>query len=357
MIYICSSLESTGPTNQLLNIIRGNHSRIEFNVITLSPEPAFSLSENFKLPNVKLIPAYDKGSSFLSLIRRVKEISSEIDYDLIHSQGIRGDVISAILFRNNVSTLRNYPYEDYPPLYGKIKGNLMATAHLCSMFFIKRAVTVSSSNADRLKKTFNLNFYVINNAVDTERFNRVIGDFENDIICKLRLDDRKVLIYTGPLIERKNVESLVRYIYGSNDYQLIVVGDGPLKKSLVENYSSKNIHFVGSVKNVESYLSIADYFVMLSSSEGFPNSVLEALATGLPCILSDIPAHRDVKNIVGSSIALYDNKDFLVFLAKSIEEFEENHESCELRNFVVGNLSVDSMSERYYQCYIDMLQG
>ena len=42
-----------------------------------------------------------------------------------------------------------------------------------------------------------------------------------------------------------------------------------------------------------------------SQSEGFPNSVLEGLCMGLPAILSDIPAHREIKKLLPDHVHLF----------------------------------------------------
>jgi glycosyltransferase involved in cell wall biosynthesis len=50
--------------------------------------------------------------------------------------------------------------------------------------------------------------------------------------------------------------------------------------------AADRIHFVGMTEDVEEYLRAADVFVLASSREGFPNSVLEAMATGLPVVVT-----------------------------------------------------------------------
>jgi glycosyltransferase involved in cell wall biosynthesis len=63
-----------------------------------------------------------------------------------------------------------------------------------------------------------------------------------------------------------------------------------------------NIVFLGKKTNIVEYLKVADYFISASSSEGLPNSVLEAYMTGLPCILSDIPQHREIFQQNGQAV-------------------------------------------------------
>jgi glycosyltransferase involved in cell wall biosynthesis len=78
-------------------------------------------------------------------------------------------------------------------------------------------------------------------------------------------------------------------------------------KQLASQYS--NISLKGKVIDVDEYLEAADCFVSASLSEGLPNSVIEALAWGLPIILSDIPEHREIQQIEKRSDDLFPVKN------------------------------------------------
>ena len=79
---------------------------------------------------------------------------------------------------------------------------------------------------------------------------------------------------------------------------LIIIGDGPLKGTLHKQCREIGIHdsviFLGSVKNPEEYLRAADLFVLPSRAEGSPNALLEAMSTGLTCLVSDIGGNIDL---------------------------------------------------------------
>jgi glycosyltransferase involved in cell wall biosynthesis len=57
-----------------------------------------------------------------------------------------------------------------------------------------------------------------------------------------------------------------------------------LEDLVASSGASDRIHFVGMAHDVEAYLRAADVFVLASQREGLPNSMLEAMATGLPCV-------------------------------------------------------------------------
>lgn len=80
--------------------------------------------------------------------------------------------------------------------------------------------------------------------------------------------------------------------------KLLVVGDGEQKQELlnqVENYASKSsILFLGNRDDVKEILKISDIFVLATEGEGMSNAIMEAMASGLPVITTDIPENREL---------------------------------------------------------------
>ncbi|RLL85924.1 glycosyltransferase family 1 protein [Mesotoga sp. BH458_6_3_2_1] len=75
------------------------------------------------------------------------------------------------------------------------------------------------------------------------------------------------------------------------DAVLLLIGDGELRKEIerrvVELGLKRNVIFAGSVPDPAPYLSSMDVFVFPSHYEGFPISMIEAQASGLPCVVSN----------------------------------------------------------------------
>jgi len=85
----------------------------------------------------------------------------------------------------------------------------------------------------------------------------------------------------------------------NKDWDLHIAGGDENNKELnklAENYNISNrIVFLGKVKEIDKIYAKASIFVMPSRSEGFPNSLCEAMASGLPCISFDfIAGPRDI---------------------------------------------------------------
>lgn len=129
------------------------------------------------------------------------------------------------------------------------------------------------------------------------------------------------LLYIGNLIPLKNVDVVIKAVSMLPSYfTLTIVGDGPMRGELEELTKKLQIedrvHFVGRVphKKIPEFLSNAHTLLLVSSSEGRPNVVLEALASGLPVIVSDIPGNREL---------VEDGKNGILVPVRSSEKLKE----------------------------------
>lgn len=114
---------------------------------------------------------------------------------------------------------------------------------------------------------------------------------------------RKILLTVGSFHPKKDHATLFRalqHISSSHRPYLVLIGDGPLREEFVLQTRSlgleNDVLFVGQIpsEKVREYLSCADLFVLPSRTEGLSNALLEAMAHGLPCLVSDIPGNRAV---------------------------------------------------------------
>jgi L-malate glycosyltransferase len=132
------------------------------------------------------------------------------------------------------------------------------------------------------------NVTVVHNGVDYEWIQNVpAGEADWDVV------------YVGRLIEHKNVDKLLEAVAivaeeMDEPIRCGIIGDGPQRTEL-ERYArelgvSEEIEFLGFVETdaeVIEHLKAADVFVLPSMREGFPNTILEANACGVPSIVVD----------------------------------------------------------------------
>ena len=122
---------------------------------------------------------------------------------------------------------------------------------------------------------------------------------------EIRKDDVFTFIFVGRIVKDKGINELcqaMEMLSGIAPVRLLLVGPyeddlDPIlqqSKDIIENNSS--IEYLGSKLGDEllAYYAASDCFVFPSYREGFPNTVLEAGAMGLPCIVTDINGSREI---------------------------------------------------------------
>lgn len=113
-------------------------------------------------------------------------------------------------------------------------------------------------------------------------------------------EDDIVLISVGELNTNKNNQVIIKALAKLKNPKLhyILCGVGEERESLEtlakQNGLENNIHFLGYRTDVMDIYSASDIFVMPSFREGLSRSIMEAMANGLPCVVSDIRGNVDM---------------------------------------------------------------
>lgn len=142
--------------------------------------------------------------------------------------------------------------------------------------YADRVVAVSSALSNRLDENFNVSAVVI-----PDMYNLPNADFVNKT-------KNFRIISVGRLIEGKGFSELIEAFKMADipeDSELIIIGNGPLKSTL-SSMATERVRFLG-VQNrsrIVEYLKSAHIFALLSHSETFGVSYLEALSVGLPVL-------------------------------------------------------------------------
>jgi len=109
--------------------------------------------------------------------------------------------------------------------------------------------------------------------------------------------------------------------------QAVIVGDGPLRESLMEKVKildlNENIYFAGWTLDVHKYYNDSKICILTSEREGLPMTILEAMATGLPCVVSNVGNINDLVIDGWNSFIIDDFNDLDGFTTKIIQLLEE----------------------------------
>lgn len=115
-----------------------------------------------------------------------------------------------------------------------------------------------------------------------------------------------------------------------------------------------NTIFFGSLPNVAEYLQACDFFISSSQAEGLPYATMEAMACGLPCVLSDIEAHREIVEYNRKNAKLFETKNVSTAVSKINEILKDDYSEMSRAaiSIIRDNLNAKTMSEKYQSLYL-----
>lgn len=365
--FVVSTLRKTGPTNQLYYLIKFLDRNVYRPiVITLSHERDCSKWGDFQALGVEL---HSLGlSRIVGLVlsaNRVANLVRSLRVDVVHTQGIRADIIASRLPKDlkTIVTLRTNLSCDYPAKFGRIVGRLMINRHLTALASVDKIIACSQELSLSCQANYNMPTSFIHNGVDDTLFFNVSEHEKKEIRYNCSLPEKAVIFITaGSLIHGKDVKTTIGAFIRSSIAEiggvLLVAGAGVESdklQALAKNHD--NIIFLGDIPNIKVYLQASDFFVSTSLSEGLPNVVLEALACGLPCLLSNIVAHKEILAFEQNAGRLFPvgNVEELALLINSIVKKNYHSMSRATCRIMHDHLNARQMSQKYQQVYRNLI--
>jgi len=180
--------------------------------------------------------------------------------------------------------------------------------------------------------------HTILNSVDLDRFNpKHRSKFRPKILTSLGLNEsNKIILFVGSGFHRKGLLTLLDALPLIPDHiHLVVVGKdrriGNYQKITQQQGTNNRVHFIGPIDNPVPYYASADLFTFPTFYEPFSNAVLEAMASGIPAIISNTCGAKDlIKQDVNGKIL---NPDNPVIWAKTISEYLHDQKSHKMRQY------------------------
>ena len=224
--------------------------------------------------------------------------------------------------------------------HGLVQIREKATRHIACRLGVQH-VAISPSVRENEKRRFGIETVEIRNWYDENRFYFTTQEMRQEARTKLRIaEDAFCLLSVGNCTPVKNHMSILKALEENKDdsrFDSVIylhVGHGMQEdeeKDFVSgNGMEKHVRFFG-FDDPAPYLQAADLYVMPSTYEGFGISAVEALATGLPCIFTDVPGLEDFKE------NHFDNLQFCELNDDAIEEA--------IKNAVISGKKENSMAQ------------
>lgn len=180
---------------------------------------------------------------------------------------------------------------------GKINAILTNTLHYINFIKLPRSKIKMVTVSDLAGKWLfgdKAKYKIINNGIDISRYKFNIENREI-IRKKMKVQDKYVVGNIGAFLYPKNHEFIIKVfrelLREKPEAVLMLIGTGPLEKNIeniVKDMNLQNkVYFLGRRTDISEILSGMDCFLFPSIYEGFPNALLEAQCSGLPCLISD----------------------------------------------------------------------
>lgn len=249
-----------------------------------------AIADEMTKAGVGTIYLSDKSRNYFALYKKLKEICTAKCSDVVivhHADPFAHYCL--IRLKKELPMIKTVSYAHSDAM------DMVRTNRTWAQIFKRMLFTKSMQKSDKIVaisqfvkgsviNTFNVKnnkVSVIYNGINTSRFSS--ADKNSDSILNL--------IYVGRLNEEKGVQVTLRALAQLKDinYNFKIVGDGPYRETL-EHLSTElgiadRVEFMGSRRDVPELLRQSDIFIHMPVwEEGFGITIIEAMATGLPCV-------------------------------------------------------------------------
>ena len=178
------------------------------------------------------------------------------------------------------------------------------------------AVIALTRETEREARAFGIppeRVHVLGNGLDTGSFAPLDSAARAEVKRSLGFDAYKLILCVGRLSGEKNPDGLLqawaiaREKLGG-EWKLILVGDGPLRpvveEAVMNRGLSSQVVIAGPQDNIAQWMGVADIYVLPSNNEGLSNTLLEAMACGLPVVATRVSGVSELVEETGAGLAM-----------------------------------------------------
>lgn len=292
------------------------------------------------------------------------------DYDVIHYHSIGPSVLSIIprILKPRARVIATFHSRDYfHKKWGFFARNFLKAAEFFTCKVPERTITVSQELARYAKDFYGCDAVYIPNGAEIEM------EASAEILNQWGLRAGRYALSVSRLVGHKGIHYLIKAFMEledtnklPNNYKLVIAG-APANTTDYEKYlhamavGRKNIIFLGEQqgKNLAAIFTHAGVFVQPSENEGMSMALLEAMAYGLPVIVSDIaPNIEVVKGGNGAVFPVKDVESLKQEMAYYINRPDEAKRLGELgRQRIDDAFSWDAIARRTAEVYQDTIDA
>ena len=280
-----------------------------------------------------------------------KKLNSKLHFNFIHAFfGIPCGFIAMKLGLPYIVSLRGSDVPFHTPRFKWL--DILLLKRLSKKVWRKAKFVVANSKGlknEALQTNPTQPIEVIYNGVDSMQFKPSGKSHENK---------KLTLISTGRLAPHKGYHFLIKALAGIENVKLILIGGGKQKTEIERLSKTLNVEaiFKGKLdhKRIVNELQKADIFVLPSVTEGMSNSLLEAIACGLPVLVTNVGGNSELVKENGFIVEKA-NPDALrekVKLYLSDKELIRKQSKASLK--IAQSMSWEKVAEEYFEIYLKM---
>jgi glycosyltransferase involved in cell wall biosynthesis len=292
-MFFIYQLGGGGASRTILNIVNNlDQSKFIPVLVTLNFNGSYEKDLNSNVNFIKL-PTKTLYKAIFQLPKIIRKEKPNIVFSTLPKVNVASIIANKLSFSKAKNIIR-----EADNLGGKFTENVKLRLF---GFFYRRAdqiVSLSEGVKENLIQRYKIKadeIEVVYNPVDIEKIREKISNGEIQSEHKgVFATDEKIIITAGRLVEQKDHRTLLNAfakIQQKVKSRLVILGEGPLKNTLLEQAKKLNISnkvfFLGFQENPYIYFNQSDLFVLSSIHEGFSHVIAEALATGTPVVSTD----------------------------------------------------------------------
>lgn len=306
ILHLIDSLGYGGAETLMMNYIpqMQDHDHV---ISTLSGINLFpQVAGRFKYYNLDGSPTKD----LFPIIYKLKKIISKEQIDIVHSHSYWTNIISRLVTPKNKKLINHYHFADFDTRLHNYKVKMQLKIDQTITHCNLQRIAVSEYVYSILKKHFH------------KSKNNCLPNFVNSEISKdLKLFNYSKstplkIIAVGNIKQEKGYDILISAFEKLKDYpiEMDVFGEGGDFQMYVDELNKRGItalRFCGRQKSTPELLHQYNLYCSSSTSETFGIALMEAVSAGLPALVSDIPAFREVAPKSTRFFKMGDSDDFV----------------------------------------------
>ena len=297
VLHIMACSDAGGISSVVLNFYRHiDRTKVQFDIGLTIP----TVGQNGRALEelgARIFPLPLKSENLTAFRTELEALLVRENYDAIHVHESETSYVALAVAKKLGIPCRIAHSHTTSPWEG-IKGELRRLSGIALNYhYATRVIGCGRMAGERVFGKINMKrpkAVVIPNAVDTRRF-AFNEQVRREVRQELGLGDSFVIGMVGRLSEEKNpgygVELMPRLLKQLPDALLVMAGNGPEEEKLRQRIRDlgleKQVRLLGRRADVDRLYQAFDVFLLPSFTEGFPVAAVEAMASGLPVLLSD----------------------------------------------------------------------